>query len=207
MVLDVKAAPEATLDLAARFRRIPTHAFSAFRADDGRLLTACQAAGMAGILIEGVDNPVAGEWVAARTAQAARREALRDAPRLLRLTERLQLAAWETTVASAGMPLRTGDLARTLRVSREHLSREFGAGGAPNLKRVLDLVRVICAADLLGNSGYAVRAVARILEYASPAHLAAAARRIGGATTTELRTLGARGVLGRFLRGRTRSRV
>ncbi len=207
VVLDVKAAPEATLGLAARFRRIPVHAFSAFRADDGRLLAACHATGVAGILIEGVDNSVAGEWVAARTAQAARREALRDAPRLLRLTDRLQLAAWEAALVAAGTPLRTTDLARTLRVSREHLSREFAAGGAPNLKRVLDLVRVACAADLLGNPGYTVRAVVRILGYASPGHLAAAARRVVGVTGLELRTLGVRGVLGRFVRGRTRSRI
>src|SRR2546430_3483114 len=37
--------------------------------------------GFAGLLIEGVDNAVAGEWIAARTAQVARREALADAPR------------------------------------------------------------------------------------------------------------------------------
>ncbi len=207
VVLDVKAAPEEALRLAGRFRRIPVHAFSAFRADDGRLLAACQAAGVAGILIEGVDNAVVGEWVAGRTAQVARREALHDAPRLLRLTERLQLAAWEAALATLGAPLRTADLARLLRVSREHLSREFGAGGAPNLKRVLDLVRVACAADLLANPGYTVRAVVRILDYASAGHLAAAARRVGGATATELRTLGVRGVLGRFVRGRTRSRL
>jgi len=35
-----------------------------------------------------------GKWIAARTAQVARREALADAPKLLRLTDRLQLAAW-----------------------------------------------------------------------------------------------------------------
>jgi AraC-like DNA-binding protein len=209
VVLDVKAAPEATLGLAARFRRIPVHAFSAFRSDDGRLLAACHAAGVAGILVEGVDNAVVGEWVAGRTAQRARRQALHDAPRLLRLTERLQLAAWEAALASlgGGAPLRTADLARLLRVSREHLSREFGAGGAPNLKRVLDLVRVACAADLLANPGYTVRAVVRILDYASPGHLAAAARRVGGVTAAGLRTLGVRGVLGRFVRGRTRSRL
>jgi AraC-like DNA-binding protein len=159
------------------------------------------------VLVEGVDNAVAGEWVAARTAQVARREALADAPRLLRLTDRLQLAAWEEVLRRVGLPTQTGQLAAALRVSREHLSREFGAGGAPNLKRVIDLARAACAADLLGNPGYSVRTVVRILGYASPSHLAGAARRVAGATLQELRGVGPRGVLVRFLKGRTRSRV
>jgi len=92
-------------------------------------------------------------------------------------------------------------------VTREHLSREFGAGGAPNLKRVIDLARAACAADLLGNPGYSVQCVVRILGYASPSHLAGTARRVAGATPMELRELGPQGVLTRFLRGRTRSRV
>src|SRR5216684_3086438 len=95
VVLDVKAAPAAALRLPARFPRIPMFVLSALRPDDGPLLAACHASGFAGLLVEGVDNAVAGEWVAARTAQVARREALADAPRLLRLTDRLQLAAWE----------------------------------------------------------------------------------------------------------------
>src|SRR5437667_321251 len=91
--------------------------------------------------------------------------------------------------------------------TRWHLSREVGAGGAPNLKRVIDLARTACAADLLGNPGYTVRAVVHILGYASTSHLAGAARRVAGTTPQELRAVGPRGVLARFLRGRTRSRV
>lgn len=207
VVLDVKAAPAAALDLPARFPRIPMFVLSALRPHDGALLAACHAAGFAGLLVEGVDNAVAGEWVAARTAQVARREALADAPRLLRLTDRLQLAAWEEVLRRVGLPTKTGQLAAALRVSREHLSREFAAGGAPNLKRVIDLARAACAADLLGNPGYSVRSVVKILGYASPSHLAGAARRVAGATLQELRAAGPRGVLVRFLKGRTRSRV
>jgi len=47
----------------------------------------------------------------------------------------------------------------------------------------------------------------RILGYASPSHLAGAARRVAGASPQELREAGPRGVLQRFLRGRTRSRI
>src|SRR6266851_3709560 len=107
------------------------------------------------------------------------------------------------TTLRFGSPTTTADLAAALGVTREHLSREFAAGGAPNLKRVIDLARVACAADLLGNPGYTVRAVVRILGLASPSHLAGAARRVAGVSPVELRALGAGGVLARFIRGRT----
>jgi AraC-like DNA-binding protein len=208
VVLDVKAVLlDAALALPARFPRIPMFVLSAFRPDDGPLLAACHAAGYAGILVEGVDNAIAGEWVAGRTAQLARRAALADAPRLLRLTDRLQLAAWDEVLRRASGPTQTAHVAAALRVTREHLSRQFAAGGAPNLKRVIDLARAACAADLLGNPGYTVRAVVHILGYASPSHLAGAARRVAGATPQELRAVGPGGVLARFIRGRTRSRV
>jgi AraC-like DNA-binding protein len=207
VVVDVKAAPEVWLAMPARFPRIPVFAFSAFRPDDGRLLADCQRAGFAGVLVEPVDHAVAGEWIARRTAQAARRRAFADAPRLLRLTDPLQLEAWEEVWRRVAAPTRTADLALALRVTREHLSREFATGGAPNLKRVIDLVRTACAADLLGNPGYSVGTVARILAYASPSHLAGAARRVTGVSTQELSGLGPRGVLVAFLKGRTRSRV
>src|SRR5512145_14839 len=206
VVLDIRHCGKG-LDLPARFPRIPMYALSALRPEDGTLLASCREAGFTGILVEGVDNAVAGEWIAARTAQVARRAALADAPRLLRLTDRLQLAAWDEVLRRAGVPTKTGHVAQALHVTREHLSREFGAGGAPNLKRVIDLARAACAADLLGNPGYTVRGVVRILGYASPSHLAGAARRVAGVTPMALRELGPRGVLTRFLRGRTRSRV
>ena len=207
VVLDARNCEGLGLTLPKRFPRIPMYALSAVRPDDGALLTSCRDAGFSGVLVEGVDNAVAGEWIAARTAQMSRREALADAPRLLRLTDRLQLAAWEEVLRRAGTPTKTAHVAQALRVTREHLSREFGAGGAPNLKRVIDLARTACAADLLGNPGYTVRGVVRILGYASPSHLAGAARRVAGVTPMELRELGPRGVLTRFLKGRTRSRV
>jgi AraC-like DNA-binding protein len=206
LVVDVKAAPEVWLPLPKRFPRIPVFAFSAFRPEDGRLVSECQRAGFAGVLVEPVDHAVAAEWVSRRTAQAARRRAFADAPRLLRLSDPLQLRAWEEVWRRVATPTTTREVAQTLRVTREHLSREFAMGGAPNLKRVIDLVRTACAADLLGNPGYTVRTVARILSYASPSHLAGAARRVAGAVPEQLRAMGPRGVLTAFLKGRTRSR-
>lgn len=206
VVLDVKGAPEVGLGYPRRFPRIPVFGLSAFRPEDGALVVACQAAGFAGVLVESVDNAMAGEWIARRTAQQSRAQALADAPRLLRLTEPLQLAAWREVWRRVDVPTQTGHVAAALRVTREHLSRQFGAGGAPNLKRVIDLVRVACAADLLANPGYSVAVVSRVLGYASPSHLATAARRVAGAVPHDLRGLGPRGVLGAFLKGRTRSR-
>jgi len=207
VVIDVKAVPDAGLALPGRFARIPMYALSAFRPDDGVLMASCHRAGFAGILVEGVDNAASGEWVAARTVQLDRRQALADAPRLLRLTDPLQLGAWEEVQRRVAAPITTAHIAQALRITREHLSREFAVGGAPNLKRVIDLARAACAADLLGNEAYNVAAVARILGYASPSHLAGTARRVAGVSALGLRELGPRGVLQRFVRGRTRSRI
>ena len=127
--------------------------------------------------------------------------------RLLRLTEPLQQRAWSEVLRRTGGPLRATEVARALRLSREHLSRQFGAGGAPNLKRVIDLARTATAADLLRNPGYSVRSVARILGFSSASHLAGSARRVAGVAPRDLAALGPPGVLAAFLAGRTRSRA
>jgi len=193
--------------LAADFRAVPVFVFGAFRPDDGETLAACQEAHLGGVLVETVDEPVAGELIAARSAGRRRGRQLADAPRLLRLTEPIQRAAWEEALARVGARTTTADIARALRRTREHLSREFAAGGAPNLKRVIDLARTACAADLLASSGYDTGVVARILRFSSAGHFTATTRRIAGVTPAELAPLGPRGVLQRFLRGRTRSRI
>ncbi len=103
--------------------------------------------------------------------------------------------------------MRTTVLARRLDVSREHLSRQFGAGGAPNLKRVIDLTRIACAAQMLENPGYTISTVVRLLHFASSSHLGSTARRIANVATGGLGGLGPRGVLSAFARGNTRSRL
>ena len=91
---------------------------SPLRPDDGPLLAQCHAAGFAGVLVEGVDNAVAGEWIAARTAQVARREALADAPKLLRLTDRAESPPVEAAFRARGVPLQVvliqGDTTRSV---------------------------------------------------------------------------------------------
>lgn len=202
-----RTGPAAAAELVGRYPGIPIFVSGPFRPDDGPTMLSYRRAGVRDVLVDGVDDHVAAEIVTARGASGARRAALADAPRLLRLTEPLQLRAWSEVLARSGVATTTAQLAGALHVTREHLSREFAAGGAPNIKRVIDLSRVICAADLLRSPGYSVATVARVLRFSSPSHLAGCAQRIAGATPKALPRLGVRGVLGRFLRGRTRSRL
>jgi AraC-like DNA-binding protein len=194
-------------EVRADFPGIPTFAFAPFRPDEGELILTCHRERVAGILVEGVDDAVAGDLVQRFSATAERRRQLQDAPRALRLTERLQRDTWELLLDMVDQPVRTSALARRLRVSREHLSRQFGAGGAPNLKRVIDLTRVACAAHLLTNPGYDTRTVAKILQFSSSSHLSGTARRIANSSTRALGEIGARGVLAAFVGGNTRSRI
>ena len=192
--------------LRAELPFLPVVGYGAFRPDDGAVILACRQAELAGLAVEGVDDAVVGDLVARCSLTAARRLAMADAPRVLRLSEPLQQKAWEYLLAEVERPVRTSALAEHLAVSREHLSRQFGAGGAPNLKRVIDLTRIACAAQLLQNPGYGVATVVRLLHFASSSHLAGTARRIANVPTSQLGALGPRGVLAAFVKGNTRSR-
>jgi AraC-like DNA-binding protein len=208
----VVLAPHSSLlpdlvELRGRLPGIPVVVYAPFRPDDGDLLLACRRHAIASVAVEGVDDPVVGEMVARASVTAERRRALADAPRMLRLTEPLQRAAWDLLLADVERPMRTTTLAGRLAVSREHLSRQFGAGGAPNLKRVIDLTRIACAAQLLANPGYSIPTVVRVLHFASSSHLSSTARRIANVPTSGLGTLGPGGVLAAFVRGNTRSRL
>jgi AraC-like DNA-binding protein len=184
---------------------LPLIAYAPFRPDDGELLLACREA-ISVVVVQGVDDPIVGDLVLRASITAERRRALAEAPRMLRLTEPLQRSAWSVLLSEVERPIRTSVLAGRLGISREHLSRQFGAGGAPNLKRVIDLTRIACAAQLLGNPGYSVPTVVRVLHFASAGHLSHTSRRIANVPTTGLGSLGPRGVLGAFVRGNTRSR-
>lgn len=200
-------APQVLARCRDAYPNLPRFVYSAFRPDDGGLLETCIVACGAIPIIEGVEDAVIGDLILGHTASSERESTLAQAPRLLRLIEPLQERAWREVLRQVGGRVRAADVARTLKVSREHLSRQFGAGGAPNIKRVIDLARTATAADLLANPGYSVRAVARILRFSSASHLASSARRVAGVTAAQLPSLGPRGVLAAFLRGRTRSRV
>lgn len=186
--------------LRSRFPALPVILYAAFRPDDGAMLLAGHNDGIAAIAVEGVDDPVVGDIVARHSLTARRRAALSDGPRVLRLQDPFQRKVWDLLVTQVERPLRTADLARNLKVSREHLSRQFAAGGAPTLKRVIDLTRVAAAAQLSANPGFSSADVARLLGFTSASHLAATARRIVGTGARSLDKLGPRGVLAAFAR-------
>jgi AraC-like DNA-binding protein len=194
-------------ELRSELPGIPVVVYAPFRPDDGELLLACRRHTVAGVAVEGVDDPIVGDMVMRASITAERRRVLADAPRMLRLTEPLQQAAWAVLVGEVERPFRTTTLAKLLQVSREHLSRQFGAGGAPNLKRVIDLTRVACAAQLLANPGFTIPTVVRVLHFASSSHLSSTARRIADVSSRGLGVLGPKGVLQAFVKGNTRSRV
>jgi len=196
----------AVAQLFGRFPGVPRLMYSAFRPDDGDVLDACHRSGVA-VAVEGVDDAVLGDMIGRLCLSAERRRALTDAPRVLRLHEKLQRDVWDYLIVNVATPVRTDEVARRFQVSREHLSRQFGAGGAPNLKRVIDLTRIACAAQLLSNPGYGSASVAKILGFASSSHLSDTSQRVAGVSAQKLGTVGARGVLGVFARGKTRSRI
>lgn len=187
------------------FPTVPVLVYGPFRSEDAGLVGDCQAMEVA-VAVEGVDDPVVGDLVLRRSASARRRAALADLPRLLRLTDSLQRRAWDALISWPGRPPRTAALARRLGLSREHLSRQFGAGGAPNLKRLLDLLAVLTALDLLRNPGYDLAAVSRLLDFTSPSHLRAVVQRVMGLELTNARAATTRELVHRFVRTAARSR-
>lgn len=208
VVLGTRAAREVEPSgLRARFPTIPILIYGAVRSDDGAQLLAWQKVPIAGIAVEGVEDAVVGDLIVRAGATARRRASLGLIPRRLRLTEPVQLRAWERLIASPGRPPRTSTLARELGLSREHLSRQFGAGGAPNLKRVTDLLVVLSALDLLENPGYRAATVARLLGFASPGHLRSTVRRVVGVGLEASRGLGRPEVVRRFAALAARSRA
>lgn len=191
----------------ARFPRVPVIVFGGVRADDGPLVLEFQERfEAAALLVEGVDDPAVGDAVARHGLAARRRLALADGPRLLRLTTPLQLAAWQLLLDRIGRAPRTGAVAARLRVSREHLSRQFGAGGAPNLKRVIDFLQVVAARELLGNPGCPPAAVARMLGYSTVSHFRSVVRRAVRLTPSDLSRPGGPDLVRRFLTTGMRSR-
>lgn len=185
---------------------VPIVIFGALRADDAEQLLTWQRVGVREVIVEGVDDAVVGDLVLRHTRTTTRREALQDAPALLRLTEPIQLRAWEVLMEDPGAVWETARLAERLMVSREHLSRQFGAGGAPNLKRVIDFLRVVVAVDLAGNPGLVLGRVAALTGFSSPTHLRATVRRITGGALDALAGAAPRGLLQRFVRVGRRSR-
>jgi AraC-like DNA-binding protein len=208
-IVDLAGAHEDTwraAGLAREFPSIPFFGLTALRAAEAPALAQCAALDFADVLVESVDDAVARDLVLRHAFSTRFTSALAEPPGALGLDTQLQRAAWRCIVAWSGRPVRTQLLADAIGVTREHLSRTFAASGAPNLKRVIDLVRLIAAAELAKNPGYDVRDVAAVLDFASSSHLSSTAQRVVGTKPASLSRLRAVDLVDRFTRGHGRSR-
>jgi AraC-like DNA-binding protein len=209
VVVDIAAGPEEAFKASALAGDYPTAAFfgvTPLRAGDTSALADTAHREFAGVIIEGVDDSVARSLVMRAAFSSRFARALEHPPSSLGLDAPLQRQVWRMVVAHGGRPVRTSVLASELGVTREHLSRSFAANGSPNLKRVIDLVRMIAAAELAKNPGLDLRDVARVLGFASPSHLSTTALRIAGTKPASLTRLRAVDLFERFARGNGRSR-
>jgi AraC-like DNA-binding protein len=209
VVVDVAHATDDTWRAAALAREFPSAPFygvTPYRGGDGPTIARCADHDFADVIAEGVDEVVMRELVLHETFSARFARALASPPPALRLTTPLQRDTWVAVVARAGRTVRTDALARALGLTREHLSRRFATDDAPNLKRVVDLVRLLAAADLAKNPGYDVADVAEVLGFASASHLATTTQRLTGTKPASLARLRAIDLIKRFTDGRGRSR-
>jgi AraC-like DNA-binding protein len=195
-----------TASLAPEFPSVPFFALLPLRTSDAPTLARCASYEFADVLVEGVDDGATRELVLRESFSTRFARALGEPPAALALCSPLQQSAWRAIVVRAGRGMRTDTLAKALRVTREHLSRTFAADGGPNLKRVIDLVRLLAAAELAKNPGYDVRDVANVLGFASASHLSTTSQRIVGTKSASLSRLRTVDLIDRFVRGHGRSR-
>jgi AraC-like DNA-binding protein len=192
--------------LAREFPSVPFFGLMPLRASDGPTLARCASSDFTDVIVEGVDDAATRDLVLRDSFSARFVRALGDPPSALALCSPLQRSAWNAIVVRVGRGIRTDSLAKALRVTREHLSRTFAADGGPNLKRVIDLVRLLAAAELAKNPGYDVRDVANVLGFASASHLSTTSQRIVGTKSASLSRLRTVDLIDRFVRGHGRSR-
>ncbi len=200
VIVDGGAGEEAlrVIARAEEFPSVPFVVVTAMLPADAPLVSRCAECGVADVLVEGVDDSAARDLIVRLAFSSRFERALNVPPPALRLETPLQIAVWQSVIRRAGRPIRTDQLARDLGVSREHLSRSFAVGRAPTLKRVIDLVRVLAAAELAKNAGYDVRDVAEVLGFASSSHLSSTTQRLVGAKASSLTRLRTIDLLDRF---------
>jgi AraC-like DNA-binding protein len=192
---------------AAEFPSAPFFGILPLRPSDTPTLARAAGLGFTEMIVDGIDDNAAKDLLTPYAFSTRFRQALSDPPHTLGLSTSLQKKTWEAIVAASGRPVTTSELAKEVGLSREHLSRNFAKPGAPNLKRVIDLVRLVAAAELAKNPGHDVRDIARILGFASSSHLAVTAQRIFGTRPASLARLRTTDLIDRFAQGRTRSRT
>ena len=208
-VVDVGGAHDDTWRVAACAADYPSTPFfglAPLRAAEGPSIAQCARYEFTDVLVDGVDDVATRDLVLQSSFSTRFARALEQPPSALGLKMPMQQAAWRWVISHSGKPVRTSVLAEQLDVTREHLSRSFSAGGAPNLKRIIDLVRIVAAAELAKNPGYDLRDVAHILGFASSSHLSSTAMRVVGTKPTSLTRLRTVDLVDRFARGHGRSR-
>lgn len=198
----------AVAGLAREFPSIPFLALGPLRPNETpHLARACNEFEFADILVEGMEDVVLRELVLPLTFTSRFADALRDADTAIGLSSDLQRNVWRLVVAHGGRTVRTEAIATAVGLTREHLSRRFSVDGAPNLKRAIDLVRILAAADLAKNPGYDLPDVSRVLGFASASHLSASCQRLIGVKSSSLARLRPGDLVDRFVKqGRGRSR-
>lgn len=189
----------AVLPLAEDFPSAPFFLITALLPTDAPMVARAVECGCADVLVEGVDDAATRVLLHQRGFTPRFDRALAEPPPVLGLETSLQKQVWRSLVRRAGRPVRTEQLAQEQGMSREHLSRSFAAGRAPTLKRVIDLVRVLAAAELAKNPGFDVRDVAAVLGFASSSHLSGTTQRLVGARASSLSRLRTVDLLERFL--------
>ncbi|MGH7664258.1 MAG: helix-turn-helix domain-containing protein [Gemmatimonadaceae bacterium] len=208
--VEIGSSTEDCRRVAAMARDFPSAPFFGLfplRASEGAALGQAAELGFADVLIEGVDDGVAESIASPHFFSARFTSAFQDPPAALGLTGPFQLAAWRLTVAATGRPVRTSALADAIGITREHLSRSFAWAGpdVPNLKRVIDLVRLLAAAELAKNPGSEIRDVVAALGYASSSHLSNSSKRLVGTRPLSLTRLRSVDIIERFAKGRFRT--
>lgn len=210
VIIDLGQANDETWALAAvarDFPSIPFFGYGAPRPAEVPALSRAYTLEFADCIAEGIEDEFARELIAPSTFTVRFATALRGAEERVGLSTALQQEAWKFIVAQGGRPVRTEAIAEAVGLTREHLSRRFSADGAPNLKRVIDLVRILAAAELAKNPGYDVPDIARVLEFASASHLSASCQRLAGVKSGSLARLRPLDLIERFVKqGRGRSR-
>jgi AraC-like DNA-binding protein len=191
--------------LAADFPSSPFVGITPYRGSDAVAIARGAASGLADVLAEGIDDAVLRELVAEQAFTRRFARALAEPPAALGLRSDLQRRTWSILVGQGGRPIRADAVAKQVGMTREHLSRRFAEGDGPNLKRIMDLVRVLAAAELSKNPGHDVPDVAAVLRFASASHLGTTVERVSGARAESLARLRSGDFVRRFVDGRSRS--
>ncbi len=168
------------IEHATRHAPIPAVALIAPRALEPVLLARLHTAGVATILIDGVDDAmirVLLQPALLATRFTARADVLLDSHGVGVLAE----AVWRTGVSHVGRLTSVTAVATQFGMSREHLARTLRAAGAPGPKQLLELVRLLVVQTQLA-AGVPVALAARRLGYSSVSHLARSAKAATGTT-------------------------